>query len=354
MVTCRNQKMERKKLLAASKAQIGYNYDDGSAVEDRRSTSNLYGNSELRDDSEDENSDLENFLNGIEDIPVSRDYYDARSLAEINTCSHCYGMVRGDMEKYLGEDAEAKEKKEVRDAIMAEKSKMAGKGSRRQRRMLKDELLKHRKIGKLSFAKYEDEEDDSSSSSSSESSDEDKLAAFNFKRRKVESSSDSSSSSSRSLSPPGDRRRSHERSRNKYESSRHLGRSGYSRSRDYDRDRRRRSPRDSRYHRRRDSRSSSPRRSSKSSKTSKLHTPQAKSNKEKNSAVKMTPQERLKLKMQRALKKQLKADKSAEAEKRAQVYHEQMERADKLREISRKIHKKKYSDRRSPERDNYY
>ena len=42
-----------KKLLAASKAQIGYNYDDGSAVEDRRSTSNLYGNSELRDDSED-------------------------------------------------------------------------------------------------------------------------------------------------------------------------------------------------------------------------------------------------------------------------------------------------------------
>lgn len=51
--------------------------------------------------------------------------------------------------------------------------------------------------------------------------------------------------------------------------------------------------------------SSSPRRSSKSSKTSKLHTPQAKSNKEKNSAVKMTPQERLKLKMQRALKKQV-------------------------------------------------
>lgn len=51
--------------------------------------------------------------------------------------------------------------------------------------------------------------------------------------------------------------------------------------------------------------SSSPRRSSKSSKTSKLLTPQAKSNKEKSSAVKMTPQERLKLKMQRALKKQV-------------------------------------------------
>merc|ERR1712183_175630 len=83
--------------------------------------------------------------------------------------------------------------------------------------------------------------------------------------------------------------------------------------------------------------SSSPRKSLKKSKTSMLVTPLTKSHKEKNSAAKMTPQERLKLKMQRALKKQLKADKSAEAEKRAHEYHQQMERADQLREISKKM-----------------
>ena len=41
-----------KKLLAASKAQIGYNYDE-CGVESQQSTSTLFGHSELRDDSED-------------------------------------------------------------------------------------------------------------------------------------------------------------------------------------------------------------------------------------------------------------------------------------------------------------
>ncbi|MGH0117862.1 UNVERIFIED_CONTAM: hypothetical protein FKN15_003893 [Acipenser sinensis] len=67
---------------------------------------------------------------------------------------------------------------------------------------------------------------------------------------------------------------------------------------------------------------------------------------------KLTPQERLKLRMNRALNRQLKADKKAAQEKMQQQEHERQEREDELRAMARKIRMKE-RERREKERDEW-
>ncbi|KAK2088665.1 hypothetical protein P7K49_034572 [Saguinus oedipus] len=55
---------------------------------------------------------------------------------------------------------------------------------------------------------------------------------------------------------------------------------------------------------------------------------------------KLTPQEKLKLRMQKALNRQFKADKKAAQEKMIQQEHERQEREDELRAMARKIRMK--------------
>ncbi|KAM3911852.1 CLK4-associating serine/arginine rich protein isoform 1-T2 [Leptodactylus fuscus] len=68
--------------------------------------------------------------------------------------------------------------------------------------------------------------------------------------------------------------------------------------------------------------------------------------------AKLTPQEKLKLRMQKALNKQYKADKKAAQEKIIQQEHERQEREDELRAMARKIRMKE-RERRERERDEW-
>ncbi|XP_040179522.1 CLK4-associating serine/arginine rich protein isoform X2 [Rana temporaria] len=70
------------------------------------------------------------------------------------------------------------------------------------------------------------------------------------------------------------------------------------------------------------------------------------------SKAKLTPQEKLKLRMQKALNKQYKADKKAAQEKVIQQEHERQEREDELRAMARKIRMKE-RERRERERDEW-
>ncbi|XP_068106986.1 CLK4-associating serine/arginine rich protein isoform X2 [Hyperolius riggenbachi] len=70
------------------------------------------------------------------------------------------------------------------------------------------------------------------------------------------------------------------------------------------------------------------------------------------SKTKLTPQEKLKLRMQKALNKQYKADKKAAQEKIIQQEHERQEREDELRAMARKIRMKE-RERRERERDEW-
>ncbi|EHB18931.1 Splicing factor, arginine/serine-rich 16 [Heterocephalus glaber] len=67
---------------------------------------------------------------------------------------------------------------------------------------------------------------------------------------------------------------------------------------------------------------------------------------------KLTPQERLKLRMQKALNRQFKADKKAAQEKMIQQEHERQEREDELRAMARKIRMKE-RERREKEREEW-
>ncbi|XP_030073798.1 CLK4-associating serine/arginine rich protein [Microcaecilia unicolor] len=67
---------------------------------------------------------------------------------------------------------------------------------------------------------------------------------------------------------------------------------------------------------------------------------------------KLTPQEKLKLRMQKALNKQFKADKRAAQEKMIQQEHERQEREDELRAMARKIRMKE-RERREKEREEW-
>ncbi|XP_063793651.1 CLK4-associating serine/arginine rich protein isoform X2 [Pseudophryne corroboree] len=68
--------------------------------------------------------------------------------------------------------------------------------------------------------------------------------------------------------------------------------------------------------------------------------------------TKLTPKEKLKLRMQKALNKQYKADKKAAQEKIIQQEHERQEREDELRAMARKIRMKE-RERRERERDEW-
>ncbi|XP_018417029.1 PREDICTED: CLK4-associating serine/arginine rich protein isoform X2 [Nanorana parkeri] len=70
------------------------------------------------------------------------------------------------------------------------------------------------------------------------------------------------------------------------------------------------------------------------------------------SKAKLTPQEKLKLRMQKALNKQYKADKKAAQEKIIQQEHDRQEREDELRAMARKIRMKE-RERRERERDEW-
>nr|XP_006126523.1 CLK4-associating serine/arginine rich protein [Pelodiscus sinensis] len=168
------------------------------------------------------------------------------------------------------------------------------------------------------------------------------------------SSSSSSSSRSSSRSPRGSRyssrrwSRSHSRSGERYRRS---GRAG----RHWSSSRSSRSPSDSRSR----STSASPARekllrpAASPAVGEKLKKADTAGGKETGAAKpKLTPQEKLKLRMQKALNRQFKADKKAAQEKMMQQEHERQEREDELRAMARKIRMKE-RERREKEREEW-
>nr|CAB3231471.1 CLK4-associating serine/arginine rich protein [Phallusia mammillata] len=386
-LTAQKQEAEAKKqLLASSKATIAYSYD-GEGSSSRGKSGQKMFTPEPDEDEEDEWSD-EDFLNELEDVP-SVNELNAAALADLENLSFEYGLYIHDFTNSLKTDQNLQDKMDKAKALEHEKAKMAGKKSRRERRLLKDNRLKNRTIGPLSYILHEADasesesgSDDGSSSSSSEDerprrkstsagessgqiefitsfgeNSNDKAASTPSNRdakkksparahiTKTTRRSRSSSRSRRSRSP--DRRRSRSRSR---EYSRRYDRGSRRRSSERDRHYRRSRSRE-RHHRSRSrsrsrhSRSPEPSRRSRSrsrgrerayANVKSTTTPQTPTSQTK----KMTPQERLKIKMQRALKKQLKADRVATADKRAKAYQEQLDREEELREMTRKMRKK--------------
>ncbi|XP_061300090.1 LOW QUALITY PROTEIN: CLK4-associating serine/arginine rich protein-like [Pezoporus flaviventris] len=85
----------------------------------------------------------------------------------------------------------------------------------------------------------------------------------------------------------------------------------------------------------------------------KLKKPDSAAGKETGAAKpKLTPQEKLRLRMQKALNRQFKADKKAAQEKMLQQEHERQEREDELRAMARKIRMKE-RERREKEREEW-
>lgn len=78
----------------------------------------------------------------MEDIQLGRDQYSDAALDDLSVCALEFGMASSDFGNQLKSDLDAQDNKELVRQIETEKAKMSGKSSRRERRLLKDELLK--------------------------------------------------------------------------------------------------------------------------------------------------------------------------------------------------------------------
>ncbi|XDB60141.1 hypothetical protein AB1E18_013523 [Capra hircus] len=401
---------DEKKKLAEKKASIGYTYEDSTVAEVEKVTEKP--EEEESPAEEESNSDEDEVIPDI-DVEVDVDELNQEQVADLNKQATTYGMADGDFVRMLRKDKEEAEAIKHAKALEEEKAMYSGRRSRRQRREFREKRLRGRKISPPSYARrdsptydpYKRSPSESSSESRSRSrsptpgreekitfitsfggSDEEAAAAAaaaaasgaatgkppappqpggpapgrNASARRRSSTSSSSSSASRTSSS---RSRSSSSSRSRrgggyYRSGRHArsrSRSwsrSRSRSRRYSRSRsrgRRHSgggSRDGHRYSRSPARRGGygPRRRSRTEPAAGKETGAAK--------PKLKPQEKLKLRMQKALNRQFKADKKAAQEKMIQQEHERQEREDELRAMARKIRMKE-RERREKEREEW-
>ena len=86
-------------------------------------------------------SDDEEFLSELEEIPPLRELNPA-ALQDLEKYSLSYGMGYTDFVRSMDQDQNIQEQADAIKAIESEKLKMAGKKSRRERRVLKDQRLR--------------------------------------------------------------------------------------------------------------------------------------------------------------------------------------------------------------------
>uniref|UniRef100_H2YGJ2 Uncharacterized protein n=1 Tax=Ciona savignyi TaxID=51511 RepID=H2YGJ2_CIOSA len=240
-----------------------------------------------------------------------------------------FGMFSSDFSNFLTADLKAQMKLSEAKAVENEKQKMSGKKSRRERRHARDLRLKNRVIGRLSYMQEVNTHDSTiDSESNSNSSDADDKSPTECSHSEAGEEIEFITSFGENSNDPVKPRDAKHKKRNidsRLYKDKNKDHTTTSNKKHYQANCSRRSP--------------SPRhRSSERNEkilTKKLRAPTAPA------AVKSaTPQEKLKIKMQRALKKQLKADRIAIAEKRSQAYNEQVERDEELREIAKKMRRK--------------
>ncbi|XP_065845565.1 CLK4-associating serine/arginine rich protein-like [Oscarella lobularis] len=276
-VPVRRRPDKEKKKLAATKAAIGYTYDEGGT------TSAVAGtvSSEKRDsvsDNEGNNDDPDIKISALSKFQVDA----------LDGIAKCYGITERKFSKlYKEEKSVAKELDELKSR--------GSKGRRDERRR------RQRERSSLNYERREKRSRDTSSSSSDSSA--------SPPRQSNQFVIEFGSSGSAKTQPS--RRRQRTPSSSSYSSS-----SSSSSS----------SSRDSRRRRRRRSRSRSPQAKRKRSSSSKTTS----------SKPKLTPQERLKRRMQLMLNKQLKSDKSREVAKEKQKERERQEREEGLKELCRR------------------
>nr|XP_010945384.1 CLK4-associating serine/arginine rich protein [Camelus bactrianus] len=318
---------DEKKKLAEKKASIGYTYEDSTVAEVEKVAEKP--EEEESPAEEESNSDEDEVIPDI-DVEVDVDELNQEQVADLNKQATTYGMADGDFVRMLRKDKEEAEAIKHAKALEEEKAMYSGRRSRRQRREFREKRLRGRKISPPSYARRDSPTYDP------------------YKRSPSESSSESRSRS-RSPTPGREEKITFIKNAPGYSRS-PARRSGYgprrrSRSRSRSGDRQSHSPSPPREKLTRPA--ASPAVGEKLKKT------EPAAGKETGAAKpKLTPQEKLKLRMQKALNRQFKADKKAAQEKMIQQEHERQEREDELRAMARKIRMKE-RERREKEREEW-
>ncbi|XP_005534445.1 PREDICTED: CLK4-associating serine/arginine rich protein [Pseudopodoces humilis] len=367
---------DEKKKLAEKKASIGYTYEDSTVEELENSLEKRAGDEE--DSEEDSNTDEDEVIPDI-DVEVDVDELNQEQVADLNKQATTYGMAEGDFVRMLRKDKEEAEAIKNAKALEEEKAMYSGRRSRRQRREFREKRLKGRKISPPSYARRDSPTYDPYKRSPSESSSESRSRSRTPSPGHEEKitfitsfggSDEEAAAASDAAAAPGKSRNSRERQRQAQPGASAPAHRASSRSRSPSRERCRRSARSwrrwSSRSRSRSSRSSgrsrsSPRSLSPCSSRSpspardrnpprppaeppagdKLKKADAAAGKDSGAAKpKLTPQEKLRLRMQKALNRQFRADKKAAQEKLLQQEHERQEREDELRAMARKIRMK--------------
>ena len=338
--------VEEKKEKLAPKASIGYTYEDTNLV---------LNDAESESDSESD-TDLDI------DVAINVDELDSEQREELDSLALKFGMQSGKYCSLLKADKdEAEHVQKVQDEEEA-RSQLRGRRAKRDRRSLKDRQrgtistspLSYLRKASPSYEAYRESRSRSrSSSSGGEPTKVEYITEFgslgnkdnnSFKNERKKSSSQEeikskhkrydNSDQTRMMSEKHRKSRSARRSRSTSH-ERHSKHRSRSRSRSYSPSYKRRS-----YQR---SRSRSPSQDSFESgnKRMKVMT-QHKKKSDKTKAplsgdkTKLTPQEKLKKRMQLALNKQLKMDKKEEKKKKEVKEQERQERDDDLREVSKR------------------
>uniref|UniRef100_A0AAY4E8E3 Suppressor of white apricot N-terminal domain-containing protein n=1 Tax=Denticeps clupeoides TaxID=299321 RepID=A0AAY4E8E3_9TELE len=392
---------DEKKKLAEKKATIGYTYEDSTVTEPDPQ-------SEKGEDDDSDNSESEED-EGIPDIDVEVDVdeLNQEQIMDLNKMATPYGMADGDFVRMLRKDKEEVEAIKHAKALEAEKAMYSGRRSRRQRREFREKRLKGRQISPPSYARRDSPTYDPYKRPQSESSSESRSRSRSPAHEKITfitsfggsdeegaqpaqapptAHSSHAPSNSQQHHPAGHSRGSRRRRSSSSLSSSSSRSSSRRSSRSSSRSRRsrRRGGRDSRYsrsrsRRRSDSRSRQRGGGGRSSSSSRRRYDRSRSRSRSNDRdrgrryasrrlqdmffflnvvcvcllqPKMTPQERLKLRMQKALNKQSKADKKAAQVKILQQEHKRQEREGELRAMARKIRMKE-RERREKERDEW-
>ncbi|XP_004710621.1 CLK4-associating serine/arginine rich protein [Echinops telfairi] len=319
---------DEKKKLAEKKASIGYTYEDSTVAEVEKVTEKP-AEEESPAEEEESNSDEDEVIPDI-DVEVDVDELNQEQVADLNKQATTYGMADGDFVRMLRKDKEEAEAIKHAKALEEEKAMYSGRRSRRQRREFREKRLRGRKISPPSYARRD-------------SPTYDPYKRHRYSRSPARRTGYGPRRRSRSRSRSGERYR---RGARHHSSSRSRSRSSWSLSPSHSRSLTR-------------SRSPSPPREKLARPAAspavgeKLKKTEPAAGKETGAAKpKLTPQEKLKLRMQKALNRQFRADKKAAQEKMIQQEHERQEREDELRAMARKIRMKE-RERREKEREEW-
>uniref|UniRef100_A0A8C7VS92 CLK4-associating serine/arginine rich protein n=1 Tax=Oncorhynchus mykiss TaxID=8022 RepID=A0A8C7VS92_ONCMY len=138
---------DEKKKLAKEKATIGYTYEDSTVTEP--------GEEEEKgeeDDSENSESEEDEGIPDI-DVEVDVDELNTEQELDLNKMANPYGMAEGDFVRMLRKDKDEVEAIKHAKALEAEKAMYSGRRSRRQRREFREKRLKGRQISPPSYAR---------------------------------------------------------------------------------------------------------------------------------------------------------------------------------------------------------